>query len=178
MRQKLIGRLGTMIACVLTIAGTTVAQSSACTLPESLQKVVTSRYPGATLVSLADLSESDRVLFQKGHEGDCPGIVKVDFYGDGKPTLALVLIAGTGSKEKAELVVAHEVSQKWEITLLDEAKSSIPVAWSQGPGKYQDLYGEKTIRAKRPVIIFCGYNAWAILYSWTGTGLEKIWLRD
>jgi hypothetical protein len=124
------------------------------------------------------LDKGDRALFQKDHGNNCPGLVKVDFYGDGKPTLALVLIVNTGGKESAELVVAHEIAQKWETVLLDKAESSMPVTWSQSPGEYEDVYGEKKIRATRPVIVFCGYNSWAILYAWTGSRVTKIWLRD
>src|ERR1035437_4190621 len=54
----------------------------------------------------------------------CPGLVRADFYDDGKPTLALVLIVKRGSEEKAELVVAHEIGQKWRTALLDTAESS------------------------------------------------------
>jgi hypothetical protein len=32
--------------------------------------------------------------------------------------------------------------------------------------------------AKRPVIVFCKYEAWAIVYSWTGTRVDKVWISD
>jgi hypothetical protein len=38
--------------------------------------------------------------------------------------------------------------------------------------------GQKKIRATRPVIVFCGYEAWAILYAWTGKDVIKIQLAD
>jgi len=136
------------------------------------------KYPGTRLVTLGDLADDARGLFQKDHGHDCPGLVSVDFYGDGGPTFALVLILNTGTKVNAELVVAHEVAHKWEMILLDEAESSMPVVWSQGPGEYRDVYGDKKIRARRPVVVFCGYNSWAILYAWTGSRVDKIWLRD
>lgn len=104
--------------------------------------------------------------------------MKVDFYGDRKPTLALVLIAKEGTNEKAELLVAHKVEKMWGTVLLKEAESSIPVAWSEGPGKYEDVYGEKKNRATRPVIVLCEYNSWAIVCAWTGRGVNKIWFRD
>jgi hypothetical protein len=105
-------------------------------------------------------------------------LVKVDFYGDSKPTLALVLIVNAGAKETAELVVAHKIGQKWETVLLDNAGSSMPVAWSQSPGEYEEFNSEKKIRATRPVIVFCGYNSWEVLYAWTGKNVDKIWLQD
>jgi len=127
---------------------------------------------------MGDLSEYDRKLFQKDHGTRCPGLVRVDFYGDRKPTWALVLISGNGSKSKADLVVAHQVNKDWETNSLDSAPESVPVVWSEGPGKYSDVYGEKTIRAAHPVVIFAGYGGWAIVYSWTGKGIDKVWILD
>jgi hypothetical protein len=152
--------------------------NDACDLPQDLQQEIVSKYPGAKLVTLTDLGEDDRGFFQKDHDNSCPGLVRVDFYGDGKPTLALVLTAKDGAKEKAELVVAHQAGESWEIALLDTAEGPVPVVWSQPPGEYRDVYGKKTIRATRPVIVFCGYESWAILYAWTGNKVAKIWLSD
>jgi hypothetical protein len=149
-----------------------------CDLPKDLQRELASKYPGAKLVRLSDLDKDDSALFQKEHGDTCPGLVKVDFYGDGKPTLALVLIAKDGAKEKAELVVAHQIAEKWSTALLDTAESSWPVVWRQDPGDYRDVYGEKTIRATRPVIVFCGYSSWAIVYAWTGKDITKAWIAD
>src|SRR5437899_8873022 len=86
----------------------------ACDLPRGLQKKIASEFPGATLVRITDLSEGGRRLFKKDHGSECPGAVKVDFYGDGKPTWALVLISGENPKRKAELIVVHQVEDTWE----------------------------------------------------------------
>lgn len=155
-----------------------VPPNDACNLPKDLQPEIATKYPGAKLVRLSDLSEDDRGFFQKDHGDACPGLVNVDFYGDGKPTLALVLIPENGKKEKAKLVVAHQVSAGWRTALVDTANSSAPVVWSQDPGEYQDVYGKKKIRATSPVIVFCGYESWAILYAWTNKTVSKIWLSD
>jgi len=149
-----------------------------CDLPKDLQRELANKYPGAKLVRLSDLDNDDSALFQKEHGNACPGLVKVDFYGDGKPTLALVLIAKDGAKERAELVAAHQIGENWRTALLDTAESSWPVVWSQDPGEYRGVYGKKTIRATRPVIVFCGYNSWAVVYAWTGTAVTKVWIAD
>src|SRR6266851_3890504 len=138
---------------VLVQGAAAAPQNRECDLPRDLQREITSKYPGRKLVTLADLQEDDKAFFQKDHGNDCPGLVKVDFYGDGKPTLALVLIVNVGGKESAELVVAHEIGQKWETVLLDNAGSSMPVTWSQSPGEYEEFNSEKKIRATRPVIV-------------------------
>jgi len=149
-----------------------------CAIPLGLREEISKKYPGTSLVSLNDLSEYDRKLFQKDHGTRCPGMVKADFYGDGKPTWALVLISGIGSKSKAELVVAHQVDKDWQTRSLDSADASVPVVWTEGPGKYRDVHGEKTIRATHPVVVFVGYGGWAIVYAWTGKGIDKVWIAD
>ena len=166
--------------CLFAITQTVVAAQPGvtCELPQDLQREITTKYPGAKIVGLSDLSEDNKGIFQKEHRDACPGLVKVDFYGDGKPTWALSLISGEGVTEKAKLVVAHQVENDWSIASLETAKSSVPVVWGQSPGTYRDVYGEKTIRARRPVIVFGEYGAWIIVYSWTGTNVDKIWLVD
>jgi hypothetical protein len=150
-----------------------------CKLPAALQHDIAVRYPGAKLVTLSALDADDRGFFQKDHGEACPGLTKVDFYGDGKPTLALVLIEKSDTKEKAKLVVAHRVGGQWKTALLDTADGvPVPVVWSQPPGHYTDIYGKKEIRATKPVVVFTGYESWSILYAWTGHRVTKIWLMD
>jgi len=158
--------------------GFAAPQNDACNLPPDLQHEISRKYPGSKIVSLSDLYEDDRKLFQKEHGKDCPGLVKVDFYGDQKDTLALVLTTGEGANQKAELVVAHKIGENWKTTLLDTAGLSAPVVWHQKPGKYEDIESGKVIRATRPVVVFCGYNSWAIVYAWTGKGVDKVWVAD
>lgn len=148
-----------------------------CDFPPGLREELSKKYPDTRLVSLADLDEHDRKLFHKDHGTRCPGLVRVNFYGDGKPTWALVLIAGENPKRKAELVVARQVEKSWEISSLDTADGT-PVVWREGPGKYRDVYGQKTIQATRPVIVFAGYGSWAVLYAWTGKETEKVQISD
>jgi len=159
-------------------AATAVPSISACELPKDLQSVVERKYPGRTIVSLSDLRDDDKELFQKERGDSCPGLVKVDFYGDGKPTLALALATKSVGKGKTELVVAHEVGTDWKTITLETTDGPTPVLWSEKPGEYNDVYGEKKIRATRPVIVFCGYSSWAILYAWSNNRVAKIWLRD
>jgi hypothetical protein len=105
-----------------------------CSLPPSLRDEITKKYPGASVVGLADLDDYDRKLFQKDHGARCPGLVKVDFYGDGKPAWAVVLISGENPKRKAGLVVARQTGEGWETRSL-ETTDGTPVVWRQGPGK-------------------------------------------
>jgi hypothetical protein len=154
------------------------SSDEACQVPPGLNSEIAQKYPLAHVVTLADLNPDDKELFLKGHDGRCPGLVRVDFYGDGRPTWALALTAADGTKATTRLLVAHQLTARWETTLLETTDGPAPVVWRQAPGKYCDVYGEKTIRATHPVIVICGYNSWAVLYSWSGNEVKKIWLSD
>ncbi|HXX20925.1 MAG TPA: hypothetical protein VEJ46_16095 [Candidatus Acidoferrum sp.] len=151
-----------------------------CKLPADLQFEISKSHPGAKIVRLPDLEEDDRHYFVTDHDDACPGLVKVDFYGDGAPTFALLLGEQSRSKKQTELIVVHLVSGKWRAVSLGtgDAVPYAPAIWSEAPGKYRDVYGRKTIHASRPVIVFCKYEGWAIVYSWTGDHVDKVWILD
>jgi len=150
-----------------------------CNLPQDLQREISNKYSGSKVVHLSDLEEDDKGLFQEDHGIDCPGLVKVDFYGDAKPTFALVLTRGDGPKRETELIVAHKVGEGWITTRLNKVGgANPPVVWRQKPGTYKDIESGKVIRATRPVIVFAGLESWTILYAWTGKGVDKVWLAD
>src|SRR5882672_8194202 len=92
---------------LLALVQGAAAQSSndACDLPKDLQSVVKGKYPGTKIVRLSDLSSEDKEFFQKDHAGACPGLVKVDFYGDGKSTLALELTTVSETYPSTKLVL-------------------------------------------------------------------------
>ena len=176
--------LKAFVICIMDLYFLSTAQAAiggqskyGCALPPGLQTETSRKYPGTRLLGRADLDEHDRELFRKEHGAGCPGLVSVDFYGDGKPTWALVLISKEGSKRKVEFVVAHQVADRWEIRSL-EMTDGTPVVWREAPGKYSDVYGGKTIKATHPVIVLCGYESWAILYAWTGEEVDKVWISD
>jgi hypothetical protein len=119
---------------------------------------ISEKYPQMHIVSLADLNADDRELFRRDHDGRCPGLVEVDFYGDGKPTWALAMTAVEGPKTTTKLLVARQLSTRWETAELETTDGPAPVIWKQVAGKYRDVYGEKTIPVTRQVLVFCGYN--------------------
>ena len=174
----------TLLLCVVSLylfcrtQTVAIAQTKdSCALPTGLDEEISKDYANTKLVSLTDLDEHERKLFRKEHGSKCPGLVKVDFYGDGRPTWALVLIAGENPKRRAQLIVAHQTASGWETRSL-ETTDGTPVIWRMNPGKYTDVYGTKTLVATHPAIVFCGYDSWAILYAWNGKSAEKVWLSD
>ncbi|MGB2901343.1 MAG: hypothetical protein WBB89_18960 [Candidatus Acidiferrum sp.] len=73
--------------------------------------------------------------------------------------------------------MARQVGNDWEIRALEKTDGT-PVVWREGAGKHEGMYEKEPLRAKYPVIVFCGYGSWAILYAWTGSEVKKIWLSD
>ena len=175
MQAKFIALIAAVLAFALT--ATTSAQDS-CRIPSSLASALATKYPDARVMTLNDLPQQDREFFEKDHGPDCPGLIRVNFYGDGKATWALVLIIREMQKQDAQLVIAHEIAGGFEFTPLDNANQESAVVWRLGPGTYADIETAKTIRAAHPVIVFAGYESWAILYAWNGKRVEKIWLAD
>jgi hypothetical protein len=139
---------------------------------------IATKFPGAHVVDLADLSEEDRNLYKKDHGLRCPGLVEVNFYGDGKPTWTLVLISGQDPRQmKSQLLIAQRLESDWDIHSLSVA-TGIPVVWRENPGKNKDIYGQKAIHAARPVVVLCYYYSSAVVFSWNGKNVEKVWLSD
>jgi hypothetical protein len=177
-------RLSFVLTCVVNVfllasyqAEAASPAKDACAFPAGLRDEISRKYPGTRVVGIDDLTAYKRRLFEKHHGSQCPGLVKVGFYGDGKPTWAVVLISGENPKRKAELIVARQVVEGWETRSLDTTDGT-PVVWREGPGKYEDLYGKKRIRARWPVIVFCGLESWEVVLAWTGKEVEKVQTSD
>src|SRR5262249_53984281 len=175
-------RFGTIAAlgllAVLALPSLLVAGSKGnCTLPDGLREEVAAKYPGTHVVQLGDLSDYDRKLYRRDHDDRCPGLVKVNFYGDGKPTWAVVLTAGEHPHRRVTLLVARQLADGWALRSLEQTDGA-PVVWREGPGKYEGMNETKPLRARYPVIIFCDYGSWSVLYAWTGSEVKKIWLTD
>ncbi len=165
------------------IASTKLANAqspqNSCKYPPGLLDVISTKYPDTSLITLRDLSQDSRKLFQKEHGTRCPGLVKVNFYGDRNPTWALVLISKKPDERKAELLVARQIGKDWDIRQLEVADAApVPVVWREGPGKYEGMSEPRAIVAANPVIILCGYGSWSILYAWTGKDVVKLQITD
>lgn len=172
-------RLSALGLCFLSVnqVAADARQRNPCALPSSLQEEIIKKYPKTHLVTLADLGEYHQKLFRKDHGGQCPGLAKVDFYGDRKPTWAIVLISGENPGRKAQLVVAHQADETWETRLLDTTDGT-PVVWRDHLGKYEGMSELNTIRANIPVIVFCGLEPWAVVYAWNAKEVEKLQVSD
>lgn len=178
----------TLILTALAVAGLVAlcprlhgaTPENTCDLPADLSATIVKAYPESHALDFSNLKEETRKRFQSQEGGRCPGVLSLDFYGDGKDTLAIIVV----SKQKADLVVAHHAGNNWELRSLESLDRSSPddpldsAIWSVKPGKYHDGYEKKTIRATHPGIAFGEYDAWLLVYAWTGKQVEKVTLHD
>lgn len=172
--------VATAIIYALVLVQPAVAgNGETCNLSTDLSEIIRKEYPSTRPLRLTDLEEDERAIFLKDHGNRCPGVATVNFYGDKKPTLALVLVPLQNSaKGPVKLVVASKSDESWNLKLLDTMKDSAPVVWGLGPGTYKDVYKKKTIRASNPVIVLWEYYSWATLYAWDGKEVSRIWIAD
>lgn len=149
----------------------------ACDLPQSLQRQIAQNYPDARVVTQHDLIEDDLKFYRHDHGNACPGLARADFFGDGKPTLAVLLL--DQAKKDSQLIIARKLGPAWTIQPMDTGGDPpVPVVWSQPSAKYTDVDNGKILRAIHPVFVFCGYESWAIVYAWTGKKIDKVWIMD
>ena len=150
-----------------------------CGFPETLIDEISKSHPTGRPVVLTDLDAYDQEMFSKDHGARCPGAVEVDFYGSGDPTWAVVVLEGTGASRRAFLIVARQSGRAWIITRLRETDAAVaPVVWSEGPGSYENMSGSKVLEAEHPVIVFVGYESWALVFAWSVDHVDKVRVSD
>jgi hypothetical protein len=137
-------------------------------------------YKEHRLVTLRTLARYHQRLYRKDHPQGCPGITALDFYGAGTNVFAVVLSTGAGQHQKHELILAEASPRgSWRLKSIETAQGGpAPVVWTEGPGNYKGVHDGKALTAKNAVIVFVGYESWAIVYSWMGTEIEKVWVSD
>lgn len=148
-------------------AGTIPRSHCSGTLPSALNQIVKQRY--------LDFN----VLTKKDSRHGCPGIAKVDFYGDGRTVYAIVIRKprGLGAVVEEKLLLAEKEDKHWKVTTLAENDS--PGNVSQEPaGEYGDMYRTRSFRTKGDLIVYFGYESWAVGYGWTGEKIEEVQLTD
>jgi hypothetical protein len=177
MRYRHTAAAFVFLAMVATPVRVLASPAANCVLPIGLREEVTAKYPDAHVLTVADLSDYDKKLFRKDFGARCPGLIRVNFYGDGKPTWALVLILGEGLKQTGELVVARRSAGMWDMRSLEKSDGA-PVVWREGLGKYEGLNEAKPLHAKNSVVVLCWYGSSTILYAWMDDHVDKVWLSD
>ncbi|MCA1828830.1 MAG: hypothetical protein ABR567_19560 [Myxococcales bacterium] len=132
------------------------------TLPPAVAKLVHERFSDGHIVS-----KKDRKI-------GCPGIARVDFYGDGRTVLAISIKTG----DDGQLLLAEKDGSGWKLSPLQSARGASMAVWFGKAGKYESVYGEKSFTSKGDVILYFDGESATIAYGWTGAAIEKVWTSD
>jgi hypothetical protein len=150
-------------------------------LPRPLEQALGRRFPAAAVLTLEQLDPTEKSLFTQQEGPRCPGVVHLDFFGDRTDTYGIVIVTGDGDSRRALLVLAsrRRTALPWQLQTLESfSDPGLPTLTREQPGLYEDVYGEKTIRARGEALLLVGWESWAILYAWTGKTIDKVWLAD
>jgi hypothetical protein len=169
---KLIGLLVPLLfVCILfDIQGSRAdaAPSRHCseTIPTAIQKIIQQRYSGF------------HIRTKKDSMRGCPGIVKVNFYGDGRTVYAVVIQQDHDNhRVEGKLLLASKQSQSWKVEVLDEG-DGVGSIWHGPAEEFDDMYRGRTQVPKGDIIVYFGYESWARAYGWTGEKIEVGQLTD
>jgi hypothetical protein len=124
------------------------------------------------------LSARHRALYSKEHPGGCPGVVRLDFLGDGSEAFAILLVEK--SKSKTVLILARRARpDNWDLILLQRGDARpVPVIWKEPAAEYDDLWKEKKLTPKGEVLVIAGYESWARAYGWDGNKADWVQFSD
>lgn len=170
---NLIGLLGGLLSvyiCLAVYSSADAAPRRHCseTIPTAVKKIIYDRYPDFHIRTKKDSTHG------------CPGIVKVDFYGDGRAVYAVVIQKDRddkGIQQDGKLLLASRESQGWKVEILEDEGDAGSV-WHAPGEEFSDMYQGRTIAAKGDMIIYFWYESSAVGYGWTGEKIETVQLAD
>ncbi len=169
----------TFIGC-LALGSVLIWSSSTepCALTAGLGCEIGHRYPEYRVLDITMLRSDDRKLFTHDSPGQCPGVARLQFFGDRKKAVAVLL----WKQEKGEgyLVVGREQGgDRWEVMEVSKLGGSFPpVIWPEPPGEYADWNGTRKMKVKWPAIHLVQYEAWSKLFAWDGSKIVMLQMTD
>jgi hypothetical protein len=154
--------------------------SAACeNVPLEVQEYLRSA-PGWSFVEVKDLVADDRSLWERAHNGHCPGIAIVDLDGKGR-TYALALLRASGRQTFEKLVVVRRQSGRLisgtlvPPTNVKNADVAAPfVVWRASPDTYRDLRSGRRIKLAHDGIVYERMEAAATLYHFSNGRFSSI----
>src|SRR5512138_3491032 len=155
-----------------------VSDPCASQLPVQLVRHLKDSHPKSRIVSLGSLEPYHQGLYRKENVGLCPGVARGDFFGTGQESFAIVLVEGRRPEAVYRLIaVRPDGKNGWTSDVLQEVKGdSAPAVFAEGPGHYESISDDTEVTSSHPVIHLVGYESWGIIFSWNGTGFEKVWV--
>lgn len=140
-----------LVLCAIDAHGT---ETRACTTNDVVTSYLKSN-PVWSIVDLSDLSSDDRNLWQRYHQGLCPGMASGRL--DSNHTwYALALLNRTKGKVQEKLILLKIDGQTVTTYLLSASQVIVEpfVVWRTGPGKYLDYRSEKQIVIRHDSFVY------------------------
>jgi hypothetical protein len=192
-KMRLLSTVLIVLAACPSLAHAAVPDQCAARLPDSLLKLLATRFPSYRLPRVSDYTAEDIGLREKDHPGDhCLGVASVDVDGDGSKDFAFLLADQAGT---TRLMAARDVKGGWSVAKLsDFGKNQIGHSYvdTLEPGSYQDLYDSpqapadyvpepgrlRRFKSARPGFMAGTIEASGVAYFYTGTRWIHLWLQD
>lgn len=139
-------------------------------LPEQVQTLLRERFGQWKIETKADLSDDHKIMWEKTHALDCPGLAAGHFRSTNTLSFAILLISKNPQVVGYRVLVADSDPQnKYHLKLLVQSAQPIPsdvVVYRTPPGKYFQPEGTGDISIDLDGIIFESMESGAFLYYW------------
>lgn len=146
-------------------------------LPKPLASLISVRFHQWKIMSDEWLGGYEE-YYRKERPTGCPGVVGLDLYGNGKRVFAISILRESTKGLKSKLLLAEQDKSKtWVVKTLwnDECDC---VVMSVPPGEDTDVGRGHRIAGVGEGIVFLKYEAYAIVFRWTGKKVEHVYVMD
>lgn len=164
-------------ACILEARQPSTEECTA-VLPKSVENLMRKTFRQWEIVSeklLGGLPPD----YRKERPTGCPGVLRLDLYGDGRPVFAILIMREIQNGWQTKLLLAEQEShKKWKLQTIWEANDVDGVLLPVPPGEDSDIWRDVTIRGTGEGILYIKYEAYAIVFRWTGQSIEHVYVMD
>lgn len=150
--------------------------------PIPMESKLAGHFQAWRVVEIDDLLPEHRRLFNSKFGDACPGLVQLDFFGDGKTEFAFSLLSReAGSREGLLLLSREEEEGSWSVIEVDRGDwSPVPALWVEAGGsfEYRDIASEEGYLFAHDVLVLVGYESWGLVYGWKGEEIVSVQVSD
>lgn len=151
-------------------------------LPKEAIILLNNKYVDWRILSYDDLHSDDKMLWNKKHDKECPGIAIGKYRTATESDYAVLIIPKKNTTKEAKLLTLNKVvGEKLSVKLLYEDKNitNYPVIYKSNPGQYYDFYdSKKSIVTKNDVIIYEHIEASAIVFYYIDGKYKQLLTSD
>ena len=167
------------ISLCLLVFAPSIARANCFNLPSAVNSYV-SRQIGWTLLTLADLDDQERTLWQRYNGLSCPGYARVKFDGSGHTSYAVALIRKIGGALHERLYLLHYTNNTMSAESLspDWDVSGPMVVYQIKPGSYTDVVTGEKVAIPYEGVVFEKMESEDHLFYMSKNGIRNFMLTD